>query len=299
MNPFFTRKISIFLFGICISSSNLACLADDRHPSEQEHYFFGEPKTTDNRFKFTPQGQNEEVSGITKLVRPGFVLGHYDKYKQPAWVCMRWTRQNLQDSKSAPNYSRHYAADTELPSYARANTDYFFSRTKMTKGHVARAEDNAGFGKTNFDLGNRMSNLSPQHVDLNGLEWLQLEQDHRNVVAAGSIDRVWIVAGPIFDSNPSFIDSSNRVAIPKSFYKIVSWKDTAGAAHSTGYVFPNKVENGNLDNYKTPISAIEAMTGLQFFPSLDAPIAHSLKLSANAGLWRHSSTHPINSSPRN
>lgn len=201
-------------------------------------YFFGEPKTIDDRHKFKPDGAEVEVNGLTKLVRPGFVVTH-DRYKEPAWVCMRWTRANLAESKRAPDYKRNYSSDPDLPPYARAATDYEFSKTQMTKGHVARAEDNSAFGKINFSLGNRMSNLCPQHVNLNGLEWLQLEEKHHNVVASGAIDRVWIIAGPIFDDNPPVISKNNTVAIPKSFFKIVAWNDTTQKPHATGYIFPN------------------------------------------------------------
>ena len=45
---------------------------------------------------------------------------------------------------------------------------------------MARHEDNKAWGLDNVDMGYRMSNLVPQHRDLNGGAWLSLENAHRH-----------------------------------------------------------------------------------------------------------------------
>jgi hypothetical protein len=78
-----------------------------------KHFIHGMPKLVDGRHRFTPTGQADEKPGISVLVREGFAVGHYDKFKVPLWVSMRWTRDDFVQSDAASSYQRRFKVDTE------------------------------------------------------------------------------------------------------------------------------------------------------------------------------------------
>ncbi|MEM1452604.1 MAG: hypothetical protein AAF809_10125 [Bacteroidota bacterium] len=88
-----------------------------------EHLVFGMPRQTDNRHNVVVPGGTAPVAGLSVLVREGFVIGHYDLYKVPAWVSVRWDRED-HDAMSPHSYARPFAPDEELPTYAQADTSH-------------------------------------------------------------------------------------------------------------------------------------------------------------------------------
>ena len=110
------------------------------------HVLHGRPRVTlPERFRFTPDAGGPEVSGVTELERFAFTLGHYDKFKTPAWVSMKWTKKELNLSKIEPEHSRPFRADPALPDYAQTGKDYQYAIFKYQRGHMARHEDLSGF----------------------------------------------------------------------------------------------------------------------------------------------------------
>ncbi len=132
-----------------------------------QHLIWGMPVQTDDRHNIRFPGETAPRPGLSVLVREGFVIGHYDRFKVPAWVAVRWTRED-HDNLRPGSFGRPFGPDTELPRYARALRDYEFSTTQMERGHMARHEDNEAWGEDNSDEGCLMSNIVPQHRDMNG-----------------------------------------------------------------------------------------------------------------------------------
>ena len=165
-----------------------------------QHIIWGMPLQTDNRHNIRFPGETQARPGLSVLVREGFVIGHYDLYRVPAWVAVRWTRED-HDNMIVGSFARRFGADSELPVYARAGTDYEFATSRMERGHMARHADNEAWGEDNSDFGCRMSNIVPQHEDMNGEAWNGLEELHQDVVVdmAVGINTVWVISGPLFE----------------------------------------------------------------------------------------------------
>ena len=106
-----------------------------------QHLIWGVPRQTDNRHNVRFPGETDVRSGLSVVVREGFVIGHYDLFRVPAWVAVRWTRED-HDNLRPGSFSRDFGPDSELPRYARAERDYEFSTSQMERGHMARHEDN-------------------------------------------------------------------------------------------------------------------------------------------------------------
>ncbi|MFG0252519.1 MAG: DNA/RNA non-specific endonuclease [Phycisphaerales bacterium JB038] len=221
------------------------------------------------------------------LIREGFVIGHYDLFKVPAWVSARWTREDC-DRLQSGSFGRPFAPDDELPPYGRAETSYDFSASAMERGHMARHEDNEAWGNDNSDLGCRMSNIIPQHKDMNGEAWNDLEELHQEVVTDlnVNIDTVWVISGPVFENGHPEFTVRNGVAVPMGTYKVISWFDGAGDFQARGYIVKqdDRVRN-DPSHYLVRIRDIEQQTGLNFFPELHASRADTIETVLPMDLW--------------
>ncbi len=250
-----------------------------------KHLIWGMPRQIDNRHNVLYPGETQARPGVSVLVREGFVVGHYDLYKVPAWVSVRWTRED-HDELLDGSLPRNFGPDPELPLYARAGTSYDFSSSHMERGHMARHEDNESWGRDNSDTGCLMSNIVPQHKDMNGEAWNDLENMHQEMVTASSIDTVWIISGPLFQNDAPEFMVGNAVAVPKATYKIVGWFTNDGVFHARGFVVKqdDRIRNDPA-HYFTPIREIEQATGLNFFPNLPADRADAIETILPTDLW--------------
>ncbi|MEM1452603.1 MAG: lamin tail domain-containing protein [Bacteroidota bacterium] len=78
----------------------------------------------------------------------------------------------------------------------------------------------------------------------------------------------------------------NDIAIPHATYKVIGWFDASGAFNARGYVVDqdDRIRH-NEAHYLTPIDDIEAATGLDFFPELDATRAQAIESVQHTDLW--------------
>jgi endonuclease G len=284
------------------------------------HFVYGMPRPTDGRFNIrlpTDPPGSPPRPGLSVLVREGFVVGHYDRFKVPAWVMMRWTRDDYERSEKEPGRAdRNWAPDEELPEYARAGTDYDAEISHMDRGHMARHEDNKAWGLDNVDMGCRMSNLVPQHRELNGGAWLSLENAHRQVVAdpeKTGVAAVWVISGPVFQGDQPDGTVGNGVGVPHATYKVMGWFNESGRFQMRGYVLkqtdradpPARVASGrrpstrdsrgngssrnepsvDLRKFLTPVREIEKSTGLDFFSDLPDPEEEALETIRPSEPW--------------
>ena len=252
-----------------------------------QHLVWGMPLQTDNRHNIVYPGETTVRPGISVLVREGFVVGHYDLYKVPAWVSLRWSREDY-DRLMEGSPGRNFKADKELPKYAQAKPDYDYSTSSMELGHMARHEDNEAYGRDNCQAGCLMSNVVPQHKDMNGEAWNDLENMHQEIVVNPNytIDTVWIISGPIFDHDQPEFTVGNDIAVPKATYKVIGWFDENGDFNARGYVVnqEDRIRN-DPGHYQVKIREIEAATGLNFFPNLEQHCADAIEDVLHPTLW--------------
>ncbi len=252
-----------------------------------KHLTWGMPQQTDNRHNIVYPGETTVRPGISVLVREGFVVGHYDLYKVPAWVSMRWSREDY-DRLMVGSPSRNFKRDKELPKYAQAKPDYEYSTSRMELGHMARHEDNEAYGLDNCQAGCLMSNVVPQHRDMNGEAWNDLENLHQEIVVDSNyhIDTVWIISGPVFDQDQPEFTVGNDIAVPKATYKVIGWFDENGDFNARGYIVKQEDRvRRDPGHYQVKIREIEAATGLNFFPKLEPHCADLIEDVLHPTLW--------------
>lgn len=251
------------------------------------HFLFGKPKPKDDRHRFTPPGQTGPVDGITMLQRSVFTLGHYDRFKVPAWVAMRWTEQDF-DNGVGVSFSRgSFVVDDELPEYARGGTSFDFQESRMERGHMARDDDLESWGFQIMREGMRMSNVVPQRQGRNHKVWGKLENAHKNVVASNSnsIDAVWITSGPVFRNGQAMAQVGNGTGVPHATYKVIAWFDGNQDLHARGYIIEQNDTDENLTNYLFSVADVEEETGLDFFSELTDDVEQALESQQHTSLW--------------
>lgn len=245
-----------------------------------KHLLYGMPALKDSRYG------DGAAPGVSVLVREGFVVGHYDRAKAPLWMSMRWTRSDFDASETAASHRRDFKADDELPESARGLPVY--KAPGYDRGHLARNKDNTAWGEDNALMGDLMSNIVPQRASLNRGVWLTLEDEHRSIVSRreAKIDSIWIIAGSVYPEGSFDEVVGNGIGVPSAIFKIVAWHDADGRFQAMGFLFPQSERSGKVERYLVPISSIEDLTGLDFFPRLDAARQSLVERAEPAALWR-------------
>jgi endonuclease G len=260
-----------------------------------DHVVFGLPRVADRkRFVFKPfQDSDEEVDGHTVLKRFAFTLGHYNKYKVPAWVAMRWTKENFDVAAGEPTHPRNFIEDLELPPYARTGKDFQHAKFGYERGHMARHEDLSGCGALGDPRratreGCFMSNIVPQQRK-GHVVWGRLEKEHHEIVAQPemAITSIWLIAGPVFkDGMPREIIGPAKVGAPDGVYKIIAWRTVGASFTARAYIIQQEDTGTDLSKYLTTIDAIEEATGLDFFAEMDDEEEEALESRKFTARWQ-------------
>ncbi len=132
-----------------------------------------------------------------------------------------------------------------------------------------------------------MSNVAPQRPRLNQKLWQRLEEVEIDVFAPRYGD-LWVITGPIFDNDVERLRHSWRVEVPDAFYKIyVRPPQQAGEPPQVlAFIMPQQVRgNEPLDRYLASIDEIEARTGFDFLPQLEAATQRQVEASITPTAW--------------
>jgi len=184
-----------------------------------------------------------------------FCLEYSEKHEQAKWVYYYIDRERLTGGAERSNV---FIADPLIKTESAAPSDYRGSG--YDRGHLCPAaavkSDQKGNDETFY-----MSNISPQHPDLNRNKWKELEIWVRGQAYAEG--GAHIVCGPVLDT---FLLGwlPSGVAVPGYFYMCGYFPATQQAA---AFIVPNKKIN-NIFDYAFCVDSAEGLTGIDFFPAL-------------------------------
>jgi endonuclease G len=249
-----------------------------------------------------PTDRNAATRDTTFVCHVRFAVSHDNVTKTPDWVLEKITRKQISGNNSRP--SKGFTSDKRVPPRGRAvDTDYPPKKVGFARGHMAPSEDfnsSSAAMKETFVL----SNAVPQIAPFNGGVWGQLEDRVRD--AAFARDGLHVITGPVRRQNgdasvtlsaaqsgcnhaielkgpPQALvckannkDSAKKcsggVAVPIAIFKIAYDSRTD---EIFAFLLPNRVHNNTgddmqayLDRFRVSVSAIEGLTGLQFFREL-------------------------------
>ena len=138
---------------------------------------------------------NDTNRNVTVLINHGYMVGYSADRKQPLWAAYR-----VSNARRSVDYERppFFYEDLRLPANARVAPDTF---TGYDRGHmVPNSAINTQYGQLAQLETFLMSNICPQHADLNQRLWQTLEHRIINNYAPAR-DHIWVISGPIFEQN--------------------------------------------------------------------------------------------------
>lgn len=185
--------------------------------------------------------------------------------------------QNLGKDHKRPNFFEERAIEQE----AYRSKLHHFKNSGYDRGHLAPAADFPSQTEDTYNL----CNVSPQNHMMNMSIWSQIEEFTRRVSdrSAKVGLETYVVTGPLWlpakPAGPSKFEYSyfglgeppSLVAVPTHFFKVVAVvSKSASIVEFACFVVPNTEPNKSkgMHDYVVPWTDLEAVTGLQFFPTL-------------------------------
>ena len=219
-----------------------------------------------------PQGGTGEVISHT-----GYTLSYREEYEVPEWVAYELTREEV--TTAAVQRKDNFRPDDSVSTGSATLADY--KKSGYDRGHMAPAADfrwsSAAMDNTFF-----LSNMCPQTHSFNAGIWSDLEEAVRSM--AYEDQSIYVVTGPVLTDGPYDTIGSNKVAVPKYFYKVIL-DYTEPEAKAIGFILPHENSKESLSYFAVTVDKVEEVTGLDFFPLLPDDEEKRLEESADPTLW--------------
>lgn len=267
-----------------------------------------QPATT-----FTPEQQaliDEHAygglpSGQPILVRQGYITEYDVNSRIPKWVAYHVTP----DYRNTPRRQGAFKSFRTDPDIANpvTNSDYtgLFSSRGYARGHLApyavMGGDRDGDGQYAAQDGddaltiyqaNYMSNIAPQHHNAfngSGGLWFRLERWIQDELVENEGMEVWVFAGCVVGPGThERVGPNTDITVPPMFYKVVIWEDAVDAETPTvlAFLFPHqRTSHGDIEDFLVSVDVIEALTGLDFFNTLDDEVETWLEDTDTWEFW--------------
>jgi endonuclease G len=236
------------------------------------------------------------ASGGLSLVKEYMRLSVDPAKNVPEFVSYLLSAADIQETPADVNRDKSsFKRDPELGSDGVTATDY--ERTGLDRGHMKPAEDSPT--QEAMDESHLMSNVAPQHPDLNRQAWRTLE-DAVNDLVRSTGGKAHIVTGNLYlDAQgkplpPEGIDTigadERRIALPTHQFKTVLLELPNGNLSMFAYMVPNvkdaptKKEDITpfLANARTSVDRIEELLGQDLYAQLPKSVQERLETDATA-----------------
>lgn len=213
-----------------------------------------------------------------QMKREGYSVSYNVTTREPNYVSWVLTPDRLLGhAKRSPKFYE----DPELEDDEKSTLDDYRS-SGYDRGHMCPAGDNK-WSLTAMIETFYLSNICPQKHALNDGDWKELEEACRDWVSTSG-ESIYIVSGPIFDTNNSKM-LKRHVRVPDRFFKVLlclNKNDEKGIA----FVYHNNSEQHPMDYYVCSIDDVEKITGYDFFPSLSKNLQDKLEKQTNLTDWK-------------
>ncbi|MDB4835300.1 DNA/RNA non-specific endonuclease [Cyclobacteriaceae bacterium] len=203
-------------------------------------------------YNYTPKVGNGVV-----VTHQYYTLSYVEEHEQAEWVAYKL---NTTFTGGGAKRNRSFYYDPSVTTRSASASDYKYSG--YDRGHLLPAADRK-LSKEAMRETFLMSNISPQHPDLNRRAWRELEEQIRDNLQY--YDSLYIVTGPVFSGNEQKI-GKNEVTVPSHFYKIIVYYTDKMC--TTAYLMPNEPVQHVLPEHLVTIDSLESLTGIDFFYQL-------------------------------
>lgn len=212
------------------------------------------------------------------MSRMNYTTSYNKKWKMPNWVAWKIDKSELQNNESRTN---EFLPDPDLKE-SEAVTTNDYRGSGYDRGHMCPAGDNRYHWKA-MQESFYMTNMCPQNHKLNSGDWNDLEEMCR--FWAEKENGLYVVCGPIITSkSPETIGRKQKVVVPDAFFKVIL-STTGKQPRALGFVFQNKNTRQHLGKYAMSVDEVEAITGIDFFPSLPDEVETIVEKQVNLRSW--------------
>ena len=207
----------------------------------------------------------------------GYTVSYNSDYRIANWVAYELTAMEAKSKKA--ERSNKFVPDPLVKGATATNEDY--THTGYDRGLLAPAGDmkwSAKAMRESFYL----SNICPQKPKLNRGIWKDLEEQCRLWALDGG--SLLIVTGPVITDDMKRL-GKNRVAVPKSFYKVLCYH-TGKGYKGIGFLFENRdYKDNSLESMAIPVDSVEKITGIDFFPSIPDDQEEEMEAAVDWSSW--------------
>jgi len=196
-----------------------------------------------------------------------YVIGYSYYFRQAKWA-LEIVDPDMTDVERADNFRSDY----RIPKMFRADlADY--QGSGFDRGHLVASANQRELAIQNSETF-LLSNMSPQHPDLNRRIWKDLEEAVRELNVKKNIYETYVLCGPIFDFNKlvktigSEDDNGVTLPIPHAYFKSVLTENDRGALHMWSFIIPNQASNKPLEDFRVPTTQVEQYSGLLIWGGL-------------------------------
>ncbi|KAL6781343.1 hypothetical protein ACKKBG_A10765 [Auxenochlorella protothecoides x Auxenochlorella symbiontica] len=221
-----------------------------------------------------------------------FIASIDTRLRNPKWVIEHLTRSKLKGDGTRS--SSQFTEDAGVGARFRAKlSDY--RGTGYDRGHMAPASNHKE-SQGSMDETFSLSNIAPQvGGGFNRDYWARFERFVQDTTK--SFDDVWVVTGPLYIprpgpsgwvlEHPMLGQPPQMVAVPTHFFKVVLAEQGDASTAVAAFVMPNSAIPAEypLSAFSVPLTSLEEVSGLTFFPSL-LDDARRMGLDAAALRWQ-------------
>lgn len=204
-----------------------------------------------------------------------YFTSYSHRFGQPLWVAYELYQPRLIKVAKRP---QRFKTDPLISPETVNHNDY--THSGFDRGHLAPAADMA-WSSITMKESFFTSNISPQRPRFNRGIWKKLETKIRSWASDES--HLFIVTGPVFDSQKNHIGKSQKIKVPAYFFKAVL--DTAGNDKCIAFLFPNQKSNEPLTSFAMSVDKLESLLNRDLFPMLDDAVEEKIEASFNYLEW--------------
>jgi endonuclease G len=229
--------------------------------------------------KHTTMGIPAPVSASTPnaflSVKADYVVSYNGSRKEPNWVSWELNSSYLGSIDRQNDFRPDDTFPASEPQAALAD----YSGSGYDRGHMCPSAD-----RTLTTAANQqtfyLTNMVPQSAHNNEGPWAVMENDLRDLAAAG--DELFIIAGGTFSSSSNTIGSG--VVVPDKTFKVVVVLNSVGQGVSAvttstrviAVMMPNEdaqiSQSADWHTFRVSVDSIEAATGYDFLSDVDPSI---------------------------
>ncbi len=202
-----------------------------------------------------------------------FVIGYSYYFRQAKWALeivdpILWT-----DPEDVVERSENFRPDYRVPPMFRAELEDFRG-SGYGRGHLVASANQRDLEIQNSETF-LLSNMSPQHPDLNRKIWRKLEQEVRKLNERENVLETYVICGPLFNFDRPVdsiggSDDENDVSlpVPHAYFKSILVEDNRGNLHMWSFSIRNEGSDKPLEDFLVPTTRIEQWSGLLLWDRL-------------------------------